>query len=330
MRIIKANAQIIRENDFPSKYSFIEYIGRTCYKSTDHMTEESGMAFVKGLIKNKHLAMLEHSHIYLKTRLNTAHQIALTVNRYAIAPGKHIQMSYYGGVIGVEYISLSFRTVIELIDYCEENGTIQMLVDVVARYYSNLFEGLYTPAKRIVEPDIYVLTREQFVNDVTNTVKEEEIRDAILRRHLTHTVLFTCDRGVSHELVRHRVASFAQESTRYCNYAKDKFGNEIAVIEPCTLSPNSEAYTIWQKACIYAEKCYFALLDQGVKAQMARDVLPTSLKTEIVVTASEDEWQHILNLRLKGTTGAPHPQMKEIMEIAYPLLHETTSGRLSI
>lgn len=133
------------------------------------------------------------------------------------------------------------------------------------------------------------------------------------------TVRFICDRGVSHEIVRHRVASFAQESTRYCNYSKDKFGNEITVIRPCYFAEDTENYRIWKASCEAAEKAYFALLDSDASPQEARSVLPTSLKTEIVMTANLREWRHFFRLR---TSEAAHPQMREL---TIPLLRELKS-----
>lgn len=115
--------------------------------------------------------------------------------------------------------------------------------------------------------------------------------------HSSMTVRFTCDRGVSHELVRHRLASFSQESTRYCNYSKDKFGREISVVKPVLMERDSDEYCVWKKQCESAEKAYFDLLDLGVKPENARSVLPTSLKTEIIVTTNLREWFHILELR---------------------------------
>lgn len=137
--------------------------------------------------------------------------------------------------------------------------------------------------------------------------------------HYSFSVLFTVDRGISHELVRHRLASFAQESTRFCNYSKDGFGNEITVIKPSYFSLLSDGYTEWKKAVETSEKQYFELLSLGYTPQEARAVLPNSLKTDIVVTANLREWRHILNLRAVGTTGKPHPQMTEVM---IPLLKE--------
>lgn len=133
--------------------------------------------------------------------------------------------------------------------------------------------------------------------------------------HEKLTVMFVIDRGISHEIVRHRVgAAYSQESTRYCNYSKDKFSNEITVIEPFFFGNDPEAHQLWSEACQTAEKCYMCLLKAGRSAQEARSVLPNSLKTEIVVTYNMREWRHFLRLRCDI---AAHPQMRQI---AIPLL----------
>lgn len=141
--------------------------------------------------------------------------------------------------------------------------------------------------------------------------------------HGSISVLFICDRGVSHEIVRHRMASYAQESTRYCNYSKDKFGNELTFIQPLYLNfaedPDDIAfakYMVWSTNCEMCEKAYFAMLESGMMPQDARAVLPNSLKTEIVMTANYREWRHFFKLRCDK---AAHPQMREL---TIPLLKE--------
>lgn len=156
-------------------------------------------------------------------------------------------------------------------------------------------------------------------------------------------VKFICDRGVSHELVRHRLASFSQESTRYCNYSKGKFGNEITVIEPVifkemdagvkqylrskaesldisaneqNLEPLQRLYTKWVGAMIDDEWAYMGMLEDGATPEIARAVLPTCLKTEINMTANIREWRHVLKER---TSGRAHPEMRRLM---LPLLSE--------
>jgi thymidylate synthase (FAD) len=137
--------------------------------------------------------------------------------------------------------------------------------------------------------------------------------------HSTLSVKFIVDRGVSHELVRHRIASFAQESTRYCNYSKDKFGNELTFIKPLFWEGNDEFYPAWVDSMQNAERNYNYLISIGAKPQEARSVLPNSLKTEIVVTANYREWRAFFKLR---TAPAAHPQMREV---TVPLLKELQS-----
>lgn len=132
--------------------------------------------------------------------------------------------------------------------------------------------------------------------------------EAVLE-HCSFTVKFICDRGVSHEIVRHRMASYCQESTRYCNYSKGDFDGEITVIEPCYLNKDTFAYDEWKESCRRAETAYFNLLNWDLLPQEARAVLPNSLKTEVVMTANIREWRHFLKLRCSK---AAHPQIREV------------------
>ena len=150
---------------------------------------------------------------------------------------------------------------------------------------------------------------------ITAESAEKFVRMLIERGHesvLEHesiTVRFVCDRGISHEIVRHRLASYSQESQRYVRYNDD-----IGFINP--RMPNAKAYEAWQESCERAEETYKELLSYGVQPQQARAVLPNSTKTEIVMTANLREWRHFLKLR---TATAAHPQMREL---TVPLLHE--------
>ena len=127
--------------------------------------------------------------------------------------------------------------------------------------------------------------------------------------HSSLSVKFVVDRGVSHEIVRHRLFSFAQESTRYCNYSKGKFGNEITFIEPCFWDEDSNFYLMWKLCCMEAEKDYIRFIEDGATPQEARAVLPNSVKTELIVTGNYREWRHFFKLR---TDKAAHPQMREV------------------
>lgn len=141
---------------------------------------------------------------------------------------------------------------------------------------------------------------------VSNIIKRGH--EAVLE-HASVTVKFTVDRGVSHEIVRHRLAAYCQESTRYCNYSKDGFGRQVTFIQPHFLDRGTRGWELWVLACEQAEKAYFDLLNWGCSPQEARAVLPNSLKTEVVMTANLREWRHFFKLR---TAPAAHPQMREV------------------
>lgn len=153
-------------------------------------------------------------------------------------------------------------------------------------------------------------------NRITPISAPEFVWGVIARGHeavIEHAVAsfrIICDRGISHEIVRHRIASYCQESTRYCNYAGERFGKEITVIMPSGLSPEEKA--LWEDGCLHCERIYFAMLGAGSPPQIARSVLPTCLKTELVMTANFREWRHFLTLR---AAPAAHPQVREISKI---------------
>lgn len=127
--------------------------------------------------------------------------------------------------------------------------------------------------------------------------------------HEKVSVRIVCDRGVTHEIVRHRIASYSQESTRYCNYSNEKFGKELTMIKPIFGEEGSEEYQCWLETMQKIEDTYNCLMEKGAKAQEARSILPNSLKTEIIVTMNLREWRHFFKLR---TSKRAHPQMREI------------------
>jgi thymidylate synthase (FAD) len=181
---------------------------------------------------------------------------------------------------------------------------------------------------------------------ITDDSAEQFVRGIIKRghesvlEHVTLSVRVVCDRGVSHEIVRHRIASYSQESTRYCNYTAGKFGGHITVIDPATgfgwdLDDPADVkkWKIWHSAMYAADRHYREMIEAGATAQEARSVLPNSLKTEIVMTMNLREWRHFFRLRCDK---AAHPQMREIaclidyeLSKKYPVFFEDleTGGR---
>ena len=199
-----------------------------------------------------------------------------------------------------------------------EHGTIYLKLPIEVDSHSNIVSeckyknNKYSKVNEYLW-DYYVTTNLRVLIE-NNWTKDLQYICEPTEYHVKRvTVKFTCDRGVSHEFVRHRVFSFAQESTRYCNYTKDKFGNEITFIEPCweMQEDEKELYIV----CLEnMENAYNALISSGWTPQQARAILPNSLKTELVMTGFVDDWSNFFDLRARGTTGAPHPQAKELAE----------------
>ena len=192
----------------------------------------------------------------------------------------------------------------------EPSYQIETSIDGVAgmaicRMLENAARVCYKSEQRITG-DSYIALLKQIIKSGHESVLE----------HASITVRFICDRGISHELVRHRIAAFSQESSRFCNYGKGQFGNQITVIRPLFFELDTPRYFEWVKAMEEASAHYFQLLVWGCSPQEARSVLPNSLKTEIICTANLREWRHILKLR---TSNKAHPQMRQLM---IPLLAE--------
>lgn len=286
-------------------YKQIEKVGRVCYKSEDKITEDSAKPFVDRMIKSGHGAMLEHGTVYLKV-INKGLSLC----------------NYEKDHIEDKYINNPYSKV------------------VFGKYpkYNSYEEKLKATQEVYITTNYRVLVENGWLDDLQYICEPTEFHE---RRVTVH---FVCDRGVSHEFVRHRVMSFAQESTRYCNYSKDKFGNELTFIKPCWLDIPTGQYVYWDgdwcdinkmkiqlpegehkdiDAFLWtlnnAETHYILLINSGWKPQEARAVLPNSLKTELVVTGFTSDWNHFFDLRARGTTGAPHPQAKELAE---PLMKE--------
>lgn len=293
MRLIKPSFEIIEQKPgLDGLLQHIERCGRTCYKSEDKITEESAPKFVDMLVKRGHTAMVEHGTVYLK--------YSITLEGSMNMANKYYFNKYSTVTIGNEPLC---------------GGEPQE--------YKDKFNG-HTYA--YITTNYRVLLQNDWLDDLKYQCEPTE-------HHVKRiTVKFTCDRGVSHEFVRHRVFSFAQESTRYCNYSKDKFGKECTFIIPCWLglpegsvsSPEIPIFRerhgnvvgIFLNNLYWAEANYFDLLEQGWIAQQARAVLPNSLKTELIMTGTIEQWEGFFKLRCAKDA---HPQAREL---AVPLYEE--------
>lgn len=305
MKLIKPSFEIWNQPaGLEGVYKQIEKVGRVCYKSEDKMTEDSAKPFVERMTKSGHGAMLEHGTVYLKVT------------------NKGLSLDNYDkNQVENKYISNPYSKVI------------------FGKYpkYNSYEEKLEATQEVYITTNYRVLVENGWLDDLQYICEPTEFHEKRV------TVKFICDRGVSHEFVRHRVMSFAQESTRYCNYSKDKFGNELTFIIPNWLDipeGNYEIPAFWDKETCklmskyagdentYAsiqtflsviglsEQQYLSLIEDGWKSQQARAILPNALKTELVVTGFVSDWKHFFFLR---TPMSAHPQAREL---AIPIQEE--------
>lgn len=365
MKIVKAGHEHISKEGL-TPYQFVEKIGRTCYKSEDKVTDNSAEKFVRGLVKRGHTAMIEHFWVHmifmghrglLRSQIDEFTNEVLENDPVSATFFRFMQVTCFEEHTNnnVCFISFPVRAMTDLcgsVTSYGENGhdlekeipflVKEMMYKVQQKFplffnfnHHYMFKTVWSSCFSIYEEELFL----KYIKERgANLMYSMEEVDAEIMKHATHTVRFTCDRGVSHELVRHRPCSFAQESTRYCNYGTD---GGITVIQPFYLktptedaekadNPDKETvkYTCWTDAMCAAETNYLDMLYLGATPQEARCVLPNSLKTEVIMTANEVEWQHIVNLRAKQTTGKAHPQMVEIMMPWYEELKVLSEGRI--
>ena len=298
MRIVKAGLSILERNERRGCLAVIEQAARTCYKSEDKISENSAEQLVGGLIRNHHEAMLEHGDYVFEVSPEVYERLCRSMqlirNMGFAAP--MLEMSV---PTGRPIVSGNIRAWREL--FRHTTG--------IERFFSGYVDQLYLSDLECKDMSAHHAVKRIHYSDLRDVYEKES--------HIRQTVKFIVDRGVSHEFVRHRLFSFAQESTRWCDYSKGKFGHQLTFISPCFLHEHSLPYVEWKRACQDAEQMYFWMLRAGLKPQEARGVLPNSLKTELVMTGTLREWKHFFNLRALGTTGEPHPQAKEV---AMPLL----------
>lgn len=311
MKLIESKVEIIEQQPgLDGVYKQIELAGRTCYKSEDKITEDSAKEFVDRMIKSKHGAMLEHGTVYLKI----TYPLSNTLSKE------------------------------EFEKYYDEHRLEYLLGNA-------LWDDKYTKTRHVdddAHKTIYITTNLRVLcSDRYKFLPWHDFVVEPTEHHIKRiTARFTCDMGVGREITRHRTLSFAQESTRYCNYSKSKFGEELTFVIPTWASISEGKYTDWDGdwcnveeltvlkpiendivdqflfLCKYAETSYNIMIDRGAKPQEARQVLPLGLKTEIVVTGFESDWGHFFSLHSPkcGAQGV-HPDMAKLADELYEKLN---------
>ncbi len=238
-----------------------------------------------------------------------------------------------------------------------EHGTIYLTIDGedpnLSKIQSNPHTKVNLVPYEVLTESNYTISYKAYITTNLRVLIENNLKELLCyqvepteHHEKRITAKFICDRGVSHEFVRHRVFSFAQESTRYCDYSKDKFGNDITYIIPSWLDLPEGKYSDWDNdwcdvselKLLYpevdnlsdpancflqsiknAEYYYFMLINRGWKPQQARQVLPNATKTELVMTGFESDWEHFFELRCSG---AAHPDAKKLADELYKLIHK--------
>lgn len=287
--------QPTNDNLLINMFKHIERVGRVCYRSEDKTTSDSYKRFIKMLEDSNHGAMLEHGTVYL------------TINKGSIDDDSYANREY-------------------LIEFFLKNKFSKVNI-------------IHTSTDIIY----YITTNYRVI--IENKLKEHDVMNYMYSPTEYHekryTVHFSTDIGVTREANRHRTNSIAESSTRYCNYAKDKFGHELNINQSAWISDDmisesrnpseliNDFYNIkdneigdndwncvewWLFANKIAERAYLELSKKGWKAQQARTILPLDTHSDLIHTAFESDWQHFIDLRSNGTTGAPHPDIKVVAD----------------
>lgn len=330
MKIVNPSVEVLRtglEKDFMTPEQFIEKVGRTCYKSEDKITPESAPKFVHSLLLRGHEAMIEHWTLIFRVAADMPYE---EIQRLWL----YWDRSYANKVVTDDAFTPKIRFTA---DYDRDryivSGNIRAWRDFIRGYAREKYQFIPGFLFEVMDtaPVFFEDIREQHA-DTRPEGRTPWLTPITVRdlqgdlEHLVHhdvTLKFVCDRGVSHELVRHRAASFAQESTRYCNYSSGKYGNEITVVRPSWCAVNSDEYKAWERACMRTEDEYMTLISFGCVPQQARAVLNNSLKTEVIVTGSMGHWYHFFGLRCGPEA---QPDMREVACMARDLSHHWTGG----
>lgn len=298
MKLIRQSAKVLAVSEIeglPFSYKegekLMEYAGRLCYKSEDKITVDSHKLFLENLKKNGHMSVFEHSW---GARIYSLYHDA--------NPKALLTLSYNARYLSIAVIPRN------------EKSSNNFVGDLLLTGSERAFEEFWPVEQK---KGIHYLTTE-----ITDFAKDHNRQDL-----LSMTVHFVTNRAIANELVRHRTASYSQESTRYCNYNLGKFGSQCTFILPlwydCEDVDLNDIATIyrcgvqgvdnWLTAMKTAEQQYNELIKTGQSAQSARGVLPLDTKTEIIMTANLMTWKHVINQRYFNVAGKAHRQIHRLM-----------------
>ena len=339
MKLIESSVEYIpQEEGLEGIYKQIELAGRTAYHSQDKITPDSAKDFVDRMIKSKHGAALEHGTVYLMVhtiapedwdkkigrhrrftiddcrdylRTNPTYDNSGEENWWAK------EANHKAHVMAVKYADNPYSKVKIVLTKHELNtkdgviltptGDMPIIEKVTGKVIS-VFNTI------LITTNLRVLVENNWLDDLQYLCSPTEFHEK------RYTMRFTCSRAIANELVRHRTMSFLQESTRYINYSKERLGGELTLIRPDrsawekTDISNGDAYWAMLRLLDDIELVYMQAIREGVKPEIARDVLPNATKTELIMTGFSSDWGFLMDLRLFEKTGKVHPDMLDLMK----------------
>lgn len=285
VKIVEADAEIYPLEKKEDICTHIERCGRTCYKSENMITDETAVPFINGILKSGHESVIEHANVIFTMPNIPENRRILTMR------------DIRGLNISVERDSLTGEDVIVV------SGNMRAFRDLARKYDIQDFLLL------IGNPLFFI---KQDASRSFDGVRLESVQTSrFSEQHNYITTHSVCDLGAYKDITRHRLASFSIESTRYCNYAKGKFGSELTMIEPCNIEKGTEMYAEWLKCMNLIEESYMKMAALGGKGDQLRMLLPHSIKADMIMSANVTEWKHIFSLRCHQ---AAHPSVQLIMK----------------
>ena len=285
VRIVESGTEIYFLDKPEDISTHIEKCGRTCYKSENMITEETAVPFISGILKSGHESVIEHANVIFSLP-------DIEENR------KILQMKDIRG-LNISTEKDPKDDIMKII----VSGNMRALRDLARTY--DVHDFLLT----IGNPLFYIAAegKRQFSGVTFESVQTSRF-SAAHNYITTHSV---CDVGAYKDITRHRLASFSIESTRFCNYAKGKFGSELTFIEPCNIEKGSEMYAYWSHCMEMIEQTYMKMAALGAKPDQLRMLLPHSTKADMIMSANIPEWKHIFALRCHS---AAHPSVQQVMK----------------
>lgn len=305
MKIVEPSYQIIDRDNALTPAQKIERVGRVCYKSEDKTTLTSAIPFVKRLIDNGHEAMLEHASILFTMSLNAFETLRRICSLYEECTGKpcFLRRSYHPAAVFQGVVSGNIRAWRDLVLFAAHRGGDDVAFPYgIFHLWTDFPEFFLDCPPADEKPCLGAMG----ILDTTGFLRHGSPDQ--VQRHYSLTVQFDVDIAVARELCRHRLASHAGASTRYCDYANGKFGGETT-----TVMPSDPFNSDWVRSARYAEEKYLSQRQDGVPPEIARSALTLSTLGQHVMTATLEQWKHIFALRALDKTGKAHPQMKQVM-----------------